>query len=381
MRYRTFLALFLPAALAIVPATAAVAQEEGPPALSGGSGGLGASFERYGFGDAHQTGLQSISLFTVPFSGHTRLFGAAGLDVNGALASGRLTRLDGSSATLSGLTDTQLALTIPVKADLATLTAVAILPTGKSSMTPDEAVVAGVVASELLPFRITNWGAGGAAGLSAAMAHSLGSVGVGASAAYVVGREYDLVQPAAFAYRPGNQLRARVALDYSSGPAGKASLQLTYLHSADDRLSGSNIFRAGDRVQAMGSYAFAAGRRATGIAYAGVLHRAQGAYLVDLGTPPAALNLFLAGGGFRVPVGAGVLMPSADLRLLRRADGVDQGMIAGIGGSAELPLRSGLTLLPSVRARLGRAEVSPGSSSGFTGVDLALGVRFGVGLP
>jgi hypothetical protein len=378
MWYRALPALSLLVALA--PATAA-AQGGSPPVLQDLRGGMAAAFETYGFSDAQQTGIDHVSLLTVPFGARTRLLGSSSLEVSGAYARGQLTHQDGTTVTLAGFTDTQIALAVPLKQDVATVTAIASLPTGVSRMTADEAIVAGVVASDLLPFRISNWGAGGAAGVSGAVAHSLGAVGIGASASYLVGHEYDLVEPGAFAYRPGNQLRARVAVDLSTGPAGKASLQLTYLHSGEDQLAGANVFRAGDRIQGMGSYAFAAGTRTAGIAYAGVMHRAQGAYLVVLGPTPSAENVFVAGGGFRVAVARAVLLPSLDLRILRRSDGLGEGEVTGIGGSAELPVRAGLTLLPSARARLGRVLLSQGNSSGFTGVDLAIGVRFGAGLP
>ncbi len=370
-----------------VPALALLLAPVGAAAQAVGSSfqtGLGAAaavgFESYSFSDAAQTGISRMSLLTVPFGVRTALPGAASLEFSGAYARGSLDRADGSSISLQGLTDSQLSLSLPVKRDVATITAVAILPTGKSRMTADEAVVAGVVASELLPFRISNWGAGGAAGASAALAHSFGAVGLGASAAYLVARQYDLVEPGAFSYRPGNQLRARVALDLSTGPAGKASLQLTYLHSQEDQFSGSNVFRPGDRFQAIGSYAFAAGQRASGIVYGGVLHRAEGTYLAVVQSTASAQNLFLAGGGARIPLRGAVVLPSLDVRVLRRTSGLDQGEVVGIGGSAELPATTGVTFVPSLRARFGRVLVSQGSETGFNGFDLALGIRFGAGI-
>jgi len=365
-------------ALALAPA-GVVAQAPGRLLPAGFGAGAAVGFESYRFGDPTQTGIERISLLTVPIAAEIPLVGSASLGFAGAYARGALTRADGSTTTLQGLTDSQLSLSLPVKRGVATVTAVVILPTGKSSLSADQAVVAGVVASELLPFRISNWGAGGAAGVSTAVAHSFGALGVGASAAYLVARQYDLVEPGAAAYRPGNQLRARLALDLSTGPAGKASLQLTYLHSQDDRFSGANVFRPGDRFQAMGSYAFAAGGRASGIVYAGVLRRARGAYLVTLAPTATAENLFLAGGGARIPLGRAVVLPSLDLRVLRRTDTQNEGEVVGVGGSAEAPLAPGLTLVPSVRARFGRVQANPGSTTGFNGFDLGLGLRFGGG--
>ncbi len=362
----------------LVPAGRAAAQDPVPLPRADFGAAAAPGFELYRFGDASQTGIDHISLLTLPFEVRAPLLGAAALAVSGAYARGELTTVDGSRTTLSGLTDTQVALSVALKPDVASVTAVAILPTGRSDLSASQAVLAGVVASELLPFRISNWGSGGGAGLSTALAHSFGGVGLGGSVAYLVARPYDLTTPNAFAYRPGNQLRARLALDASTGPAGKASLQLTYLHSAEDRFSGQNVFRAGDRFQALGSYAFAAGARSSAILYAGVLHRAVGAYVLQLGPTPASQDLLLAGGGARLPLGGAVLLPSLDMRVLRRADGNGDGAIAGLGASLELPL-GGATLVPSARARIGRVLLDPTSDSGFTGFDLGLGLRFGGG--
>ena len=342
--------------------------------------GVSAGYESYHFSDPEQTGMQTISLLTVPLAARVPLFGGAALDLHGAWARGSMRLADGSTVTLQGPTDTQLGLVLPLKRDVASLTAVALLPTGKQKETLDEALVAGVLASELLPFSISNWGAGGAAGMAAAVEHAFGRFGVGGSASYLVARRYDLLEENGFAYRPGNQLRARLALDATTGATGKASLQLTYLHSSEDAVDGSNLFRPGDRFQAMGSWAFAAGERSSGILYAGVFRRDQASFLVARPVQPPAQTLFMAGGGARLPVGRSVLLPSLDMRVLRRSDGLSQGVMAGLGGSAQIPL-GGVTVLPEARARLGHVVVSEGSETGFTGFDLGLGVRFGGGRP
>lgn len=376
MRYRALSALSL--LVGLLPA-AAVAQAPAP--LSDFRGAAGAALETYGFGRTSPSGIERMSLYTVPIGARARLFGSSSIEVSGAYARGTVKRVDGSTLELAGFTDTQITVALPVRPDVATIAAVALLPTGTSRMTEEEAVVAGVLASELLPFRISNWGTGGAVGMSAALAQRFGAIGLGASASYLVGREYDLMEVGSYAYRPGNQLRARMAMDVAAGTRGKASFQLTYLHSGEDRLSGANVFRPGDRVQGMASYAFAAGRGASGIAYGGFVHRARGAYLVSLAEEPGTVNLFLAGGGLRIVTGRAALVPAFDMRLLRRSDGRSEGEVLGVGSSAELPLRHGVTLVPSVRVRLGQLQLGTSSSSGFTGADVGFGVRFGAGQP
>lgn len=370
------LRLLPPLGLALLAAapSAAHAQQQTGWRLGGGVG-----YETYHFADPAAAGFRNLSLLTVPFAARAPLYRGVTFDVSGAWARGDLERPDGTHATLDGATDTQLRLEIPLVRDQATIGAVVVLPSGKATLTQAEAQVAGVVAADLLPFRISSWGTGGGAGMTAALAHSFGPIGLGVAGSYLVGRQFDLVESGSFAYRPGDQLRLRVAADADVGSSGKASLQVTMLRSSDDRLNGANLYRSGDRLEAIGSYAFATGARSSAILYGGALHRSEATFLVQQPTTPAlpSQNLFLAGGGLRLPIGRSAILPTADVRLLRSADGLGQGYTAGIGGSAELPLGRAVTLLPTLRGRFGRVLVSQGENSNFTGADIGLSIRFG----
>jgi hypothetical protein len=277
--------------------------------------------------------------------------------------------------TLSGPIDTEVRLTAALMQDRMRISAVGLIPTGKSQLTPDELDVAGVVAADLLPFAISNWGSGGGIGLSAAAALPASEdMTVGLSAGYVLAREFEPVADNDFAYRPGNQLQIRAALDQTFGVSGKASVSLTFLKYSADQGSGANLFQAGNRLQALASYAFAAGANATGLIYAGYLRRQEGEYTtVTLVTP--AQNLIFGGVGARVPMGRSVLQPALDLRILGSSeDGVDQGYTLSAGASVEVPLGRAL-LVPLARARFGTLTVRSGESSGFTGFELGFSIR------
>jgi hypothetical protein len=84
----------------------------------------------------------------------------------------------------------------------------------------------------------------------------------------------------------------------------------------------------------------------------------------------------LVGGGLRLPMTWGAVLPSADARIFRSGDGVGQGFGVGVGASAEWPT-GGMTLVPSARLRLGRVVVLDGAESGFTGGELGLTLRRG----
>ncbi|HEX7243591.1 MAG TPA: hypothetical protein VF263_25115, partial [Longimicrobiaceae bacterium] len=300
----------------------------------------------------------------------------ATLEVSGGFARGTLQRPDGSSASLSGPLDTELRLGAPVAGDLLGVAAVVVLPTGRSAHTREEAEVAGAVAADLLPFRVSRWGTGGGVGASATLAHTAGGFGLGASVGYVAAREYEPFAGESFAYRPGDQLRVRAAVDRTVGTASKASLRLDFQRYGEDRLDGAGLFRAGSRYGAVASYAFPAGGAAGGIAWGGWSRREQGSFPGDPLRDAPSQDLLLLGGGLRVPTARGVLVPTLDARLLRTGGADATGYLAGAGLAMELPAGS-LTVVPSVRARLGRVAPGAGVESGVAGAEVGVTLRHG----
>lgn len=333
------------------------------------------TLESYRFSEPTSAGIETLSLLTFDVKAYAAL-GRVALDVYGAFARGMLTRPDGSDISVSGLTDTRLQLTVPVVRDIWTISAIGMVPTGNSELSEAEAEVAGAIAADLLPFRVSNWGSGGGFGFNSDLAGTMGEFGVGIGATYLVGREFELDAAGEFAYRPGNLLAVRAAIDRNVGRGGTLSLQLTLQHSSDDQGNGANFYRSGDRYQAVASYGFTAGTRASGLIYGGLLHRSTGVFLLD-STPAPAENLVMAGGAFRIRAGATLLQPIAEFRLLRRDDGQGQGYLAGAGASAEWRLATAVAVAPTVRARFGNVLLRAGQESGFTGLDVGMTIRFG----
>lgn len=336
--------------------------------------GIGLGYERFNFDSPDAVAIENISLLTVPLAARYRVNPNVSFELAGAYASGKLVRVDGSEATLSGLNDTELRAVFGLGRDAVTLTAIALLPTGKESLSEDEADLAGVIAADVLPFRISNWGTGGGFGMSAAVARPMGDFAGGLSVGYVVAREFEPLADD-FTYRPGNQLEVRAALDRTFGDAGKAAVVFSMLRYQDDEIDGSNLFRTGNRYQVVGSYAFAAGARSAGIVYGGYLRRQQGEFLDDGRIWPAQ-DLIFGGLGFELRAGGVLVRPSGDLRVLRRDDGVDQGYTADLGGSLEFPA-GGMTVIPSLRGRFGNVLLLEDIESSFTGFELGFALRFG----
>lgn len=344
----------------------------GVPAVAQTTVRAGMHHESFRFSES-QT-LSSVSLFTVPVAAYVPVGSSLTLGVSSFWARGTVTR-EGVESVIQGPTDTEVSATLRLGGGLATITGVALLPSGHSTHTSEEALAASVMASDLLLFRVSNWGTGGGGGVRVATAKRFGAVGAGVSLGYFMAQDFHPTDDQAFSYRPGNNLVVRAALDRTVGSAGKASLQVTFRHYADDLLDGVNLFRSGDRLQAIGSYAFAASRTSSAMIYAGALHQSEGTYLTDLNAT-GSQTFVVAGIGARVRAGSILAIPSADFRALRAEDGRDQGYDARVGASLEIPT-SQAVLVPVARLHFGRVAPIPDDESSFVGLELGLTTRIG----
>ncbi|NJD10494.1 MAG: hypothetical protein FIB01_08700 [Gemmatimonadetes bacterium] len=346
--------------------------------LPGARAGAGVRLENYSFSESAAVNIDQIQLLTVPVSARVPIGSLLELAVSGAFARGTVTRPVGGEHELSGMTDTEVRLTASLAADRIRLGAVALLPTGVSELDTAQADVTHMIAADLLPFAISHWGTGGGFGLNAAAALPVGpSTTVGFSAGYVLAQEYEPLAAtgaSVFNYRPGNQLHVRAALDQLIGRSSKLSLQLTYQQFTEDQGNQQNIYQSGDRLQALGTLAFGAGRRGAGILYAGFLRRLEGSY-TDTQLPVTPVqDLLYAGGTLRQSFGGVVLVPSVDVRVVGNDAGVDQGYTLTAGTGLELPLGS-IEAVPSARLRIGHITVLENQESGYSGMELGLTLR------
>jgi hypothetical protein len=351
-----------------------------PPAsaLAQGRGlqfGTGAVIEGFGFLEPTAVGMNGISLLTVPFA--LRYTGPVVIELSSAYALGVLIDTDGDQTSIAGPTDTSVRLSLPLADDRITLSGAAFLPTGKATQTPEEATVAGVIAADLLPFRITNWGTGGGFDVSASVVIPMGGFGVGARVGYSAAREFEPLEggPQVFSYQPGDQMYVRVALDRAVGATGKATVSATMQRFNDDAFDGVNIYRSGDRLEVLGSLNMAAGTSGSAALYGGVMHRSKSAF-IDGSQELSAQDLIVAGAGFRIPGARVAFLPSTDLRVFRSGDGLGQGYALGLGAALEIGAGNSI-VLPSVRARLGKVVVNDRTSSAFVGAEIGLTMRFG----
>ncbi len=335
----------------------------------------GSYFESYSFNDPVAAGFKRVSLLTVPFAVAVQPARWARLGVSSTFASATVERNDGTQSTVSGLTDTALELSLPIVQDRLIVAASLMLPFGKSTFSPEEAQVAGIVAADLLPFRLTHWGSGGALDVSTQATGTVGALNVGARLGYQKAREFELLRGGLFLYRPGSQVYGRVAADGEVG-TGRLAAQLTVYTFGDDQRNSRNLYRTGNRVQGMLTYSLPAGSAGRVQAYVGAMRREHGTF-ADGSSETPAQTMLLFGGGVRQLLRGVVLIPLMDVRLVSSSDGLGQGYIGDIGVTAEIPTLGGATLLPTLRVRRGQLKVRAGATSAITGFELGAGLRFG----
>ncbi|MBT8487847.1 MAG: hypothetical protein HKN72_00210 [Gemmatimonadetes bacterium] len=352
--------------------------------------GAGVHVQSYSFDDATIAGVESVRLFVTPFAAVVD-FGRGTLGLSGAYANGSATGPSGVEASLSGLTDTDLVLTYRPGPDWLLVSASSALPTGKASLGTEGSFVAAFIAAELLPFEIDSWGSGGDVGGDVAVATQAGAWGVGLSAGYRLAGEYEPVPELPFAYKPGNQLQLRVALDRDVSHTSTLSFLLGLQHFTDDELEGTNLFKSGTRLQALGSYAFPVGLRSSALVFGGLNHRANGALLTEEAalsgaTDSPSQQLFMAGVNLRFPLGRGAaILPRAELFVFRAEDGASQGWVGSVGPAVDLRVSGNATtrqffLTPSFVLRTGNVIVQEGSESGFSGWEVGVTLRLVDGL-
>lgn len=376
MRHAQLFGALLAGPLLLLPTGGSLAAQGGGAGVA--AAGAGLHFQRFSFDEDGAVGFRSVDLLSLPLAARAELGGGLSLTLGSGWVQGRVVRADGSETSLSGITDTSVEVGWQVPGGRLRFSLLGVAPTGTTGFTDAELDVAGFLATDLFPFRVSDLGTGGGFGGGVAFVHGAGPWGVAAGASYLTARSFEPLAETPFAYRPGDQLSARLAVDRQVGASARTALVVTLLRAADDAVEGDPVFQPGTRVQVVNSWAFPVGSGGSGLFYGGYLHR-EGGRLPEVGEIRSEQGLLLLGAGLRQPTGVGLLIPTVDARLLRRDDGEGQGWIVGVGTSLERRVGT-LTLVPSVVGRIGSVEVSQGAESGITGVEVGMQLRHGGGV-
>ena len=347
---RSLVAALATIVLGVLP-RAVTAQGNVPGAVAGYAG-----FEARGVNFASGLGTKSVSEIAVPFAVTWAASSRLAFDLGGRYASASRTDSLGSHA-LSGLTDIQVRGVYQLVPDLAVFTVSANLPTGKAKYTPDELLVAGAIASDLLPYPVANFASGFNVTTGLALAVPVGGWAVGLAGSYRMNGTFTPLADTSASYKAGGEFRLRVGADRILGQS-RLSLGFTYSSFGEDQFASSPIFQSGTRYISQFSWAFPIGNVGLTL-YLWDLYRAAGSQLISGGIATPKRNVFTAGGVASLQLGRTVLRPLIELRSFTLGSGqlLGAGTLVSLGARYQLPLGNRLTLLPSAGFDTGNENV------------------------
>lgn len=360
-------ALLLPAAL-----TAQAPRIGGVSAYTG--------FESRGVSFSSGLGVKSVSEFTVPFAVLWSPTARLGVDLGGRYASASRTDTLGT-ATISGLTDIQARATYQLVPDVAVFTVAANLPTGKAQFTADQLLVASAIASDLLPYPVTNFSSGFNVTAGLALAVPVGGWALGVAGSYRMNSGFTPLADTTASYKSGGEYRVRVGADRIVGQT-RLSFGFTYSGFGEDQFASSPIFQSGKRYISQASWSFPVGNLGFTV-YAWDLYRAAGSQLFSGGLVTPKRNVFAVGAASSLQLGPSVLRPLLEFRsyTLGSSQLMTAGQLLTLGATYQLPLGQRFVLLPTARFNTGNENVlaadgnPTGATVGLTGWQLGVTLR------
>jgi hypothetical protein len=255
-----------------------------------------------------QPGDATISQLAIPLFITLPMGERLTVDVGTSYARSRVIS-GGSTSEISGLTDTEVRGNLTLGNDLVVLTAGLNLPTGTSSVTPEQLAAAGLIGNDFLAFPISNMGTGLALTGGLALARSIGewNLGIGGAVRRATAYEPFDIPGSTLRFQPGNEYRARVGVDRAAG-AGQIALGLTYSTFGTDDVGGS-IYNTGDRLIAQGAYSSGP----NGVTVSGYnVFRAPGSYAS--GEPAGRENIASVAASVALDALGAPLEPTLELR-------------------------------------------------------------------
>ncbi len=322
-------------------------------------------------------GTKTVSEMVVPLGLVAPLSRRVTFDAGAYAVNARRTDQAGVEATLSGLTDVILRAGFALKPDVATLTVAVNLPTGKATLGNEQLLVAGAVATDLIPYPVSSFGTGFNMTTGLAVAMPAGGWAVGLAGSYRYNGEYQpLAADTTLTLRPGSEFRVRLGADRLVGQ-GRLALGVTYSTFSRDEF-GADQARPGGRLISQISWNVPVGRNGSVSFFAWDIHRSSGDSTPSL--PALKQNTVALGMQGSFMVAGNPLRPSLEFR--HQWEGTASSGFAGAGSvfgmSARYIIAAGrsLTVVPGARFDVGSLPVGTGTV-GFTGFSGSLGMRLG----
>jgi len=348
--------------------------------------GIGTDYVGYTFGEG--LGATAAQLLMVPVALRLPLGDAIALDVAASWAQGKIER-DNTTFSLQGPTDVRLKLSWSAT-PWALVSFGASLPTGNSMHDGEEAIVASVLATDLLGFRESTLGTGASLTSAVATAARVGGWGVGVAGAYSVRGEFEPSADQDLTYQPGNETRVRLGFDRNIGNS-TFTMGGTVMDYSSDLANSRNLFQAGRRMSFDATYAFRAGAGVWTI-YAADMIRENGdltlsivddlgSIVADTAITTAKQNLMVAGFVGSIGVGSGfVFRPHIDFKMQNRTepDGGDEGSGWMLSAGGDFPVRvfGGYDFFPKARLLYGSITNGAGDGINVIGAEFTATVRW-----
>jgi hypothetical protein len=320
-------------------------------------------------------GVKNVSEIAVPFGVVWTASPRIAFDLGGNYAS--VTRKDeaGASSSLSGLTDIQARGAFQVVPDLAVLTVTANLPTGKTKLTPDQLVVAGVVASDLIPFPVSTFGSGFNVTTGLALAVPVSGWALGLAGSYRQSAGFTLLADTNAQWKGGGEFRVRAGAERIVGQS-RLSVGFTYSTFGQDEFGGSPVFQSGKRFITQGSWSFPVGNLGLAV-YAWDMYRGAGT-VPNQGTQVAKRNVLALGGIANIQMGRNVLRAQLEYRnhTLGATQLTAAGKLVSLGARYQMPVGDRFVVFPSLRFDAGNV-VNPTTTQAvsFAGWDFGVTLR------
>jgi hypothetical protein len=336
-------------------------------------------------------GIKSVSEVAVPFAVVWPASARLSFDLGGRYATASRKGSNDSTATISGLTDTQVRGVYQLIPDVAALTVSVNLPTGKTKITNSQLLTAGAIASDLLPYPVANFGSGFNVTSGLALAVPVAGWALGLAGSYRVNGDFTPFADttncpvnngkSGCGYKAGGEFRVRVGADRLVGQS-RLALGVTYSSFGEDNFGSSPIFQSGKRYIGQGSWSLPIGNVGLQI-YAWDLYRSPGSQLISGGSVTQKRNVLAFGAAGSVQMGRNVLRPQVEYRIHTLGDRTlaSAGKLLSLGLQYQLAAGDRFALVPSARFDTGRENALDGNgnptsqSASFTGWSVGLMLR------
>ena len=318
-------------------------------------------------------GTKTVSELVVPLGLVIPFSDRVTLDLGTRFARAERTDEADSSATITGLTDVEARAVIQLVPDVALFTVGANLPTGKTKLSSEELAVAGAIASDLLPFPVSNFGSGASVTTGLAFAVPVAGWALGLAGSYRMSGSFTPLAGVDSTYKAGAEVRIRAGLDRVIGQ-GRFSAGFTYSSFSTDEFGGAEVFRPGRRYISQASLSLPLGNIGLSV-YAWDLYRAAGDVPIN-GQTTGKQNLVTVGAGLSIQRGRNLLRPSVEYRMIGEGDStlVRAGTLLSLGLRYQIAMGETMSVQPSLWFDTGSLP-NGGTDVGFRGFSIGMSVR------